>query len=97
MTQEERLDYLVAKFKEDSEQYKNLQVGESSRDRQIALRSLMNIRMPGLMDDKTMLIQDEYLSRCLVEKGIVTPGTRRAAPWQAHLQTPFRWSGWNIC
>lgn len=72
MTQEERLDYLVAKFKEDSEQYKNLQVGESSRDRQIALRSLMNIRMPGLMDDKTMLIQDEYLSRCLVEKGIVT-------------------------
>ncbi len=72
MTQEERLDYLVAKFKEDSEQYKNLQVGESTRDRQIALRSLMNIRMPGLMDDKTMLIQDEYLSGRIKEKGIVT-------------------------
>ena len=81
MTQEERLDYLVAKFKEDSEQYKNLQVGESTRDRQIALRSLMNIRMPGLMDDKTMLIQDEYLSGRIKEKGIVTIGQiQEAAP-----------------
>lgn len=72
MTQEERLDYLVAKFKEDSEQYKNLQVGESTRDRQIALRSLMNIRMPRLMDDEALRIQDEYLSRRIAEKGIVT-------------------------
>lgn len=72
MTQEERLDYLVAKFKEDSEQYKNLQVGESRHDKQIALRSLMNIRLPGLMDDKTLMIQDEYLSGRIEEKGIVT-------------------------
>ncbi|MBR3672665.1 MAG: macro domain protein, partial [Spirochaetia bacterium] len=72
MTQEERLDYLVAKFKEDSEQYKDLQVGDSTRDKQIALRSLMNIRMPGLMDDETLRIQDEYLSRRIAEKGIVS-------------------------
>ncbi len=73
MTQEERLDYLVSRFKEDSGTYRNLQVGESLEDKRTALRSLMNIRMPGPMDSHTMEIQDEYLSRRLEEKGIVTP------------------------
>lgn len=72
MTQDQRLDYLLERFKEDSGKYKNLQVGESTEDKRAALRSLMNIRMPGMMDEKTLEIQDEYLSRRLVEKGIVS-------------------------
>lgn len=71
MTQDQRLDYLLECFKEDSEKYKNLQVGESTEDKRAALRSLMNIRMPGLMDERALEIQDEYLSRRLSEKGIV--------------------------
>lgn len=71
MTQNQRLDYLLEKFKEDSGRYRNLQVGESIDDKRVALRSLMNIRMPGAMDDEILRIQDEYLSARIREKGIV--------------------------
>ncbi len=72
MTQEQRLDYLLERFKEDSGRYKDLQIGDNIEDKRVALRSLMNIRMPGSMDAETLRIQDEYLSRRLMEKGIVT-------------------------
>ena len=90
MTQEQRLDYLLDKFKEDSGQYRNLQVGESTEDKRVALRSLMNIRLPGLLDGKTLEIQDEYLSRRLEEKGIVTlssipEAADRISVWQGDI------------
>ena len=90
MTQDQRLDYLLERFKEDSGKYKNLQVGESTEDKRAALRSLMNIRMPGLMDEKTLEIQDEYLSRRLVEKGIVSldsipEATDKISIWQGDI------------
>lgn len=61
MEQNERLNILVEKFKEDSGQYRDLKVGDSEEDKKVALRSLMNIRMPRKMDEATLLIQDEYL------------------------------------
>ena len=72
MTQIEQLDYLLEAFKEDSGRYKDLQVGPDIEDKRVALRSLMNIRMPAPMNDEVLKIQDEYLSRRIVEKGIVT-------------------------
>ena len=45
-TQEERLDFLLRKFKEDSVQYRELEVEDSYENKRMALRSLMNIRMP---------------------------------------------------
>ena len=71
MTQNQRLDYLLEKFKEDSGRYRNLQVGESIDDKRAALRSLMNIRMPGPMSEEILNVQDEYLSARIREKGIV--------------------------
>lgn len=56
MNQAERLDYLVEKFKEDSVQYRNLEVGKSILEKQEVLRSLMNIRMPKDMDDEILQI-----------------------------------------
>ena len=47
MNQQERLNYLVERFTEDSGEYKNLQVGDSEEEKRTVLRSLMNIRMPG--------------------------------------------------
>lgn len=90
MTQDQRLDYLLDKFKEDSGKYRNLQVGDSTEDKKAALRSLMNIRMPGLMDEKTLEIQDEYLSRRLAEKGIVSldsipEATDKISIWQGDI------------
>lgn len=73
-TQEERLDYLLHEFKEDSGRYKDLETGESYEDRRMALRCLMNIRMPGRMKEETLRVQDEFLSEEAKEKGIVTVG-----------------------
>lgn len=72
MNQEERLDYLVEKFKEDSVRYKDIEVSKDQEEKRTILRSLMNIRMPGDMDKEILKVQDEYLSERAREKGIVT-------------------------
>ena len=71
MNQEQRLDYLVNKFKEDSGEYRNLKVGNTIEEKRIALRSLMNIRMPKSMSEEVTLVQDEFLKEEAIEKGIV--------------------------
>ena len=70
-TQEERLDYLVDRFKEDSGEYRDLKVSDNINEKKRILRSLMNIRMPRKMDDETLAIQDEYLKEAAIEKGII--------------------------
>ena len=72
MTQEQRLDYLVEQFKEDSGEYADLQVGDSGEEKRRALRSLMNIRMPRELDEETLRVQDKYLQERTAEKGVVT-------------------------
>ena len=70
-TQEQRLDYLLEKFKSDSEKYKNMEIPNDIEEKKRILRSLMNIRMPKKMPDEVIKVQDEYLSFCAEEKGIV--------------------------
>lgn len=70
--QEKRLDYLLKEFKEDSVQYRDLQVGDTYQDKRMLLRSLMNIRMPKYMDLDILKVQDEFLTEEAKEKGIVT-------------------------
>ena len=70
--QEERLDYLLEKFKKDSLWYKDLEVGGDYQEKRRALRSLMNIRMPGAMAPEVLEVQDEFLREEAAEKGIVT-------------------------
>lgn len=72
MNQEERLKFLVEKFKEDSTNYRNMAVPKDQEGRRVVLRSLMNIRMPGDMDQETLKVQDEYLQERAREKGMVT-------------------------
>ena len=71
MTQDQRLDYLVEKFKLDSVQYKNLQTPGDTEGKRRILRSLMNIRMPKQMPERVLEVQDEYLKGRADEKGIV--------------------------
>ncbi len=70
-TQEQRLDFLLEKFKADSDEYKNIEIPENTGEKERLLRSLMNIRMPKKMSDEVIKVQDEYLSLCTEEKGIV--------------------------
>ena len=72
MTQEERLNYLVEEFKEDSIQYKDMETPKDTEGKKRVLRSLMNIRMPRRMDARVTEVQDEYLKERIRENGIVT-------------------------
>ena len=71
MTQEQRLDYLVEKFKADSDEYKELQTPGDTDGKWRILRSLMNIRMPREMEDTLLGVQNEYLQERICESGIV--------------------------
>lgn len=73
MTQEQRLDYLIERFQEDSGEYRNLRTGNGVEEKRRALRSLMNVRRPGDMDAETLSAQDVYLKARAEEKGVVTP------------------------
>ena len=72
MTNDQRLDYLVEAFKEDSGTYRDLQTPSDSEGKRRILRSLMNIRLPKALPDEVLAIQDEYLIERNAEKGIVT-------------------------
>ena len=91
MTQEQRLDYLVERFKTDSGEYADLRVGGSAEEKRRALRSLMNIRMPRELDDETLRVQDEYLRERAAEKGVVavedipTTADGRISIWQGDI------------
>ena len=71
MNQNERLDYLVEQFKEDSVQYRNLITPEDISEKRRILRSLMNIRMPKRMSGDVLRVQDEYLQERNRENGVV--------------------------
>ena len=87
--QEERLDYLLEAFKKDSLWYKDLEVGEDYQEKRRALRSLMNIRMPGAMDPEVLEVQDEFLREEAAEKGIVTLEEIPTAVRQYGSRKPF--------
>lgn len=70
-TQNQRLDYLVGEFKTDSIQYKDLVTPKDTEGKRRILRSLMNIRMPKVLSDEVLAVQDEYLAGRAEEKGIV--------------------------
>ena len=67
----QQLDYLIEKFKIDSDDYKNLETPSDIEGKQYLLRSLMNIRMPKEMSEEILKIQDDYLKNRTQEKGIV--------------------------
>ena len=70
-TQYKRLEALLERFKADSVRYRDMVVPGDVESQRRALRSLMNIRMPGPMDAETLRLQDEYLAELAREKGII--------------------------
>ena len=72
MTQAERLDWLVERFKADSTEYRNLEPGRNREEQRRILRSLMNVRQPRELDGETLRVQDAYLREAAREKGVVT-------------------------
>ena len=72
MKETEKMDILLEKLKEDSVKYKELETGGYSlEEKKNAIRSLMNIRMPGGLSDELADLQDEYLQEERRAKGVV--------------------------
>ncbi|MCM1266829.1 MAG: protein-ADP-ribose hydrolase [Bacteroidales bacterium] len=72
-TENRREDILLEQLKADSAEYGNLETRDYSvSQKRQAIRSLMNIRMPGGLSEALLAAQDEYLRQTLSEKGIVT-------------------------
>ena len=70
--QDDRRKYLIKGFLKERPEYENIQIPVNVNEQKILLRSLMNIRMPGEMDNAFLQIQDAYLSEENEKKGIVT-------------------------
>ncbi len=69
--QERRLNYLLEEFKAESDGYEDIKIPEDIEGKHKILRSLMNVRLPKKMPVSVIKIQDEYLTACAEEKGIV--------------------------
>lgn len=72
MSQEERRRWLLQHLLEESPYYRNYRIPEEEQEQKVLLRSLMNVRMPGEIDQEFLAVQDTYLQQVNREKGIVT-------------------------
>lgn len=72
MNQSEKRLFLIRRLLKEQPRYGNMQIPVDTDEQKNLLRSLMNIRMPGTMDDEFLSVQDEYLRQVSAEKGVVT-------------------------
>lgn len=72
MNQSEKRLFLIRRLLKEQPGYSNMQIPVDTDEQRSMLRSLMNIRMPGTMDDEFISVQDEYLRQIIAEKGVVT-------------------------
>ena len=72
MNQNEKRVYLIKRLLKEQPRYRNMQIPIDTDQQKTMLRSLMNIRMPGKIDDEFISVQDEYLRQVNAEKGVVT-------------------------
>lgn len=71
MNQSERRIYLIKRLVEESKNYTDVKIPIDSESQRRLLRSLMNVRLPGDIDEEFLKIQNEYLTQVNTEKGIV--------------------------
>ena len=82
MTQEERLDKLIAYFmnEEGYLQHGLEGEGESEDEKKNRLRALMNVRPPRLADKAVLAIQDEYCRRRICALLRTSSAEKRTGP-----------------
>lgn len=69
--QRDRLNFLLEQMKKDSGEYDDFAMPDSYEEKRVMLRSFMNIRMPGMISEETLSVQDAFLLEEAREKGIV--------------------------
>jgi Predicted phosphatase homologous to the C-terminal domain of histone macroH2A1 len=71
MNQSERVGYLINELILEDDRYKELEIPDSYLEQTRLLRSLMNVRMPKVISEEFISIQNAYLSDLIKEKGIL--------------------------
>ena len=62
MNQFDRRIFLIKALIEENPEYRNLGIPSDPEAQKKLLRSLFNVRMPGLKDPAFLKVQDEYLA-----------------------------------
>ena len=70
MKQRERRQFLIRTLIAEQLRYRGIEIPENADEQKMLLRSLMNVRMPGKINEDFLAIQDEYLQEATKEKGI---------------------------
>lgn len=70
MEQKERRRYLIRRLLEEKKEYAHYEIPEEEQEQKLLLRALMNLRLPGSIDQAFLSIQDEYLQEEIQQKGI---------------------------
>ena len=90
MNQTEKRKYLIQTLLSENPQYKDIAIPVSEMEQKRLLRSLFNIRLPGVIGKDFLKVQDEYLQEETKEKGItnlsdLTPIEKGIYLWQGDI------------
>lgn len=86
----DKAEIFLEKLKEDSHEYGGLETaGWGPEEKRAAIRSLMNIRMPGRETPALLRAQDDYLQEALAEKGVVALSEIPTIEEQYRSRIPF--------
>ena len=72
MNQTEKRMFLIRSLLDEQPQYRNMGIPSDQIGQRRLLRSLFNLRMPGVIGEDFLKLQDEYLQERNRKNGIVT-------------------------
>lgn len=92
MTQEERLDNLIADLIREKAEYQTIHLPDSAAEKRQLLRALMNVRPPLPVSNEFLKVQDEYLQEEIRRRGTtsladLTPVQPGLYLWQGDITT----------
>jgi len=92
MEQAKKREYLIKKLLAEHSEYKEMKIPKETGEQKKLLRGLFNIRMPGMIGEDFLKVQDEYLQEATKEKGItdykdLQPVEEGIYLWQGDITT----------
>lgn len=94
MTHTEKRIALIQALLEEEPQYRSMRIPNGEQEQKQLLRSLMNVRPPRKISKEFLMLQDEYLTEEVEEKGVVDSETlpvssldKRLALWKGDITT----------
>ena len=92
MNQTEKRRHLIDALLSEQPRYRGMEIPTDEAEQRQLLRGLMNIRLPGAVDNDILRVQDEYLREAITERGItdvddLTPVEPGIFLWQGDITT----------